>query len=78
MIKKFILNAANSYVTSSMGLAFGLPDIIKGLEPLWDGDPETGILWAPLKLGAGILLAGLMARDWTKGWTGKFAAFFKK
>lgn len=78
MLKKFILNAANSYVTSGMGIAFGMPDILKGLEPLWDGDAATGILWAPLRLGLGILFAGLMARDWTKGWTARFAAFFKK
>lgn len=68
MIKQFIFNALNSWVTSAAGTVIGLPEIWGGLKGLLDEDPATGVVWKTLLTGAGILFMGLMTRDWTKGW----------
>ena len=66
MIKQFILNAVNSWVTSAGGAILGVPEIYKGIQGLLDTDPATTIEWALVLKGAGILFAGMMMRDWTK------------
>lgn len=66
MIKQFVLNAINSWVTSLAGTILGLPQIWEGLKPLLDDDPATGVIWGVLVTGLGTLFAGLMMRDWTK------------
>ena len=66
MFKQFLLNALNSWVTSSLGAIVGVPEIWAGLQPLLDEDPATGIVWGTLFAGIGMLFAGFMARDWTK------------
>ena len=65
-IKQFVLNAMNSWVTSSLGAIAGVPLIWEGLKPLLDDDPATGIVWKVLLTGIGALFGGLMMRDWTK------------
>lgn len=67
MIKQFILNAVNSWATSTAGVVLGGPKILDGIKGLLDTDPATAIDWKVLLVGLGILVMGLMTRDWTKG-----------
>lgn len=66
MLKQFIFNAVNSWVTSAGGVILGVPELWEGLKPLLDSDPATEPLWGLVLKGAGILFAGFMMRDWTK------------
>ena len=68
MIKKFVYNALNSWVTSGVGAVLGGPQIMAGISGLFDEDPGTGIVWKALITGIGILFAGMMTRDHTRGW----------
>ena len=66
MIRKFLLNAVNSWVMSSAGAIAGLPMIWSGLKGVMDEDPATGFVFKTFITGLGILFAGLMGRDHTK------------
>ena len=65
MIKSFLYNALNSWVTSGVGAVLGVPEIWGGIQGMFD-EPSTGIVWRSLFTGVGILFAGMMTRDWTK------------
>lgn len=66
MIKAFIFNALNSWFTSATGVVWGGPKIWAGIKGLFDSEAATTIDWKILMPGIGILIAFLMARDWTK------------
>ena len=67
MIKQFIFNALNSWLTSGAGAVWGGPKIWEGIKGLFDSDASTGMVWPVFWSGLGILVTLLMARDWTKG-----------
>jgi len=69
MIKTFIYNALNSWVTTGAGAILGVPLMWEGFQGFMDDDPATGIVWKTLIAGVGILFAGMMTRDHTKAWT---------
>ena len=65
-MKSFLVNAVNSWVTSAAGTVVGLPMLWSGLQPLMDSDAATQPDWGMAIKGLGMLVVGLMARDWTK------------
>jgi len=65
MLKNLFLQAVNSWVTSTAGVIVGLPEIWAGIGPMF-ADPAGSIDWKAVVTGIGILIVGLMARDWTK------------
>jgi len=69
MIKKFVYNALNSWVTSGVGAVLGVPQMWEGMKGFMDDDPATGIVWKTVFTGIGILFVGMMTRDHTKAWT---------
>jgi hypothetical protein len=65
-MRKLILNALNSWITS---VALGVP----GLAVTWqqvhaaiDGDDATTWSWAALITGVGLIIGGLVSRDGNK------------
>ena len=64
-MKAFLVNAVNSWFTSIAGSVVGLPVVWVGLQPLFDSDAATGPDWGMVIKGVGILIVGMMSRDWT-------------
>ena len=69
MLKKFIYNALNSWVTSSAGIIVGLPQMWEGIKGVFDNDDGTGFVFKTFITGLGIFIGLMMTRDHTKNWT---------
>lgn len=67
IFKKFVLNAVNSWVTTGVGAAYGLPIIWGQLQFLFDAaDLGTTPDWGIVLKGLGGLVLGMFVRDHTK------------
>ena len=66
-VRKFFIDAINSYVASSAGVAGGLWILWEPLKSLFDGDPGTSFSIGALIAAAATMFAGFKMRDHTKG-----------
>lgn len=72
---RFFYKIADSWATSLLGGVAGGSILWVALRPLLDGDAATVVSWQAIGLGVAAVIAGLMARDNTKGVDGIKALF---
>lgn len=66
-IRKFFVDAINSYVASAAGAAGGIWILWEPIKAVLDNDPATTFSWGALIAAIATMFAGFKMRDHTKG-----------